>query len=127
MAAKYCLNCGNKNDYSGAPPKSCAQCKTDFQTVAKDIIRIYKKEAALDPSFVKVEQENNLEEVEGSEFDSLMEEEPEAITQAEIEKIFLANASRGFNLRDFMRGELDKIEQTSKKQPKAKGTRKKSK
>jgi len=126
MAAKYCLNCGYKNELSGAMSKKCAKCHTDFQSMAKDIIRIYKKSEDNVVDLTKDE----LEEVEGSDFDSFMEGEPEAITKEEIEKIFLANANKGFNLRDFMQQELKKIEQASgstTKKSKAKGTRKKSK
>jgi len=127
MTAKYCLNCGYKNEISGALPKKCVKCQTDFQSMAKDIIRIYKKDEGNVIDLTK--DENELEQVEGSEFDSFMEEEPEAITKEEIEKIFLANANRGFNLRDFMRQELDKIEKTTAntKKSKPKGTRKKPK
>jgi len=126
MAAKYCLNCGYKNELSGAMPKKCAKCQTDFQSMAKDIIRIYKKSEegnAVDLT------KDELEEVEGSDFDSFMEGEPEAITEEEIERIFLANANKGFNLRDFMQQESNKREQAkaSTKKSKPKGTRKKSK
>lgn len=129
MAAKYCLNCGYKNETSGGMPKKCAKCQTDFQSMAKDIIRIYKKDE--DKVIDLTNDENELEQVEGSEFDSFMDEEPESITQDEIQKIFLANTNRGFNLRDFMQQELKKIEHTTastkKSTPKTKGTRKKSK
>lgn len=104
---KYCPNCGYGNEYIGNIPQTCEKCQTSFATMIKQMI----KER---PNINQLTQDSDnnipdpINEIEGSEFDSYMEEQPESMSEEEISKIFLAGGSTGFNLGKFIEQELKK-------------------
>lgn len=86
---KYCVNCGYGNEYSGAAPQTCGKCKVSFTQATQRIVQIAK-------------QSSPHQETE-EEYDSYIEFEPESISQEEIERIFLAGASKKVSLKDLIK------------------------
>lgn len=87
---KYCVNCGYGNEYSGASPHNCGKCKVSFADATQKIVQIARQSSP--------QQTQETEE----EYNSYIEFEPESISQNEIERIFLAGASKKVSLKDLM-------------------------
>lgn len=90
---KYCINCGYGNEYSGAAPIKCEKCKMDFSMATEKLTQALKR---------PLEELDDMEHFEDSEFDSYMSFEPESVTQQEIESLFLSNANKTISLKNLM-------------------------
>lgn len=104
MASKYCINCGEKHDFTIDIPKFCSNCGTPFGGVAV---------ASKQPAARKIEPSKQRQEIradEDSEEDA--DKEVPQITKFEVEieidstpKISFANAK---NARSFSREKATK-------------------
>ncbi len=105
----YCFACGAPNNHLGIKPKKCHQCGADFATEAKKI---------LTSPIIKNDDYITADNLDDSESYPNIEE-PEPISQEEIERIFLADAHKSINLRDLMaegnRKRSQKIKQRKRK------------
>lgn len=108
----YCMNCGHPNEYSGAIPKKCEKCGTEFS-----VARVEFKVNLASKDSVTPMRELIQEQLDDSEFDSFMQGSVEPMSQDEIKGIFLKDADRGINLKDLM---AEAAKEPSKKTPKLK-------
>ena len=120
------MSCGHTNEYSAAAPKKCEKCKQEFTAVAKDVIRIAQQRDDKPPKVTKaVFEEEDEDEIEDSDFEGYMDFEPEPVSESEMSRIFLANASKPINLKDLVE-QGEKSAPIQKKEPKKRGRPRKS-
>jgi len=95
----YCMNCGHPSEYSAVAPEKCEKCGIEFATAKIEFTLHVQPDKDKKARPIK---EIIQEQLEGSEFDSYMEGEPEPFSQEEIQNIFLKDVERGINLKDMM-------------------------
>jgi hypothetical protein len=96
MPKKYCPHCGYANEHSGATPEKCKECKKPLK------ISVLTKPVIVSPN----QKITASDFEEGENFDSLMDNPPEPLSQTEIFAQFLPQGgNQGLKLVDLIKKE----------------------
>jgi hypothetical protein len=97
-------------------PEACGKCGTNLNSALQKFTNnSHIKASVIEEAILVTETQEDLSD---SDFDSLMEEQPEPVSRQEIMNSFLAEGTnRGFKVKDLVPPEL--LEKISKKETKA--------